>query len=95
MPLLHNVNTTDIRSAIALGCRTMSNVFDADDNDVPFFKSSVLPVASLAFSPIGSEAHVPGRHLNALLMAENVAGLSIDESAVEKHTAAAFLSYSG
>jgi hypothetical protein len=95
MPVLHNVNTTDIQSAIALGCRTMSNVFDADDNDVPFFRSWVLPVASLAFNPTLSEAHVPGRHLNALLMAEDVAGLSIDESTVEKHTAAAFLSYSG
>ena len=90
-----NVNTTDIRSAIELGCRTMSNVFNADDNDIPFFGSEVLPNPRLSFSNVHSESHVPGRHLNALLNAEDAAGVSISEEAVEKHAAAAFFSYSG
>ena len=90
-----NVNSTDIRAAIELGCLTMSNVFNADDNEIPFFKSEVLPNPRLSFSNIHSESHVPGRHLNALLTAEDTAGVSISEEAVEKHAAAAFFSYSG
>ena len=92
---LSNVNSTDIKAAIELGCRTMSKVFNADDNDIPFFGSEVLPNPRLSFSNIHSESHVPGRHLNALLTAEDVAGVSISEEAVEKHAAAAFISYSG
>ena len=67
MTRLQDVNTTDVRSAIELGCRTMSSVFNADDNDIPFFGSYVRPQAELRFSAAHSEAHVPGRHLNALL----------------------------
>ena len=37
MARLQDVNTTDVRSAIELGCRTMSSIFNADDNDIPFF----------------------------------------------------------
>ena len=92
---LSNVNTTDIKAAIELGCRTMSSVFNADDNDIPFFGSEVLPNPRLSFSNVHSESHVPGRHLNALLNAEDVAGVSISEEAVERHAAAAFFSYSG
>ena len=72
----------------------MASVFDADDNNIPFFRSEVWPDPQLGFSPVHSEAHVPGRHLNALLTAESL-GFSIDERAVEHHTRAAFFSYSG
>ena len=96
MTTLKDINTTDIRDAIRLGCRTMSSVFNADDNGVPFFGAHVRPhPPALAWSAFHAEAHVPGRHLNALLAAEGVAGVEIDEQAVEKHTRAAFLSYSG
>lgn len=91
---LRDVNTTDIGSAIRAGCRTMASVFNADDNDVPFFGSQVWPDPHLAFSSVHSESHVPGRHLNALLTAESL-GFSIDEEAVEKHARAAFFSYGG
>ncbi len=33
------VNSADIAGAIRLGCRTMQNVFNADDNQVPFMGS--------------------------------------------------------
>jgi hypothetical protein len=92
---LSDVNTTDIRDAIRLGCRTMCSVFNADDNDIPFFGSSVWPQASLGFSAWHSESHVPGRHLNALLNAEDAAGIEVPEEAIEKHANAAFFSYSG
>ena len=73
----------------------MASVFNADDNEIPFFGSEVLPNPRLGFSSVHSESHVPGRHLNALLAAEEIAGVSIDEEAVRKHTAATFFSYSG
>ena len=95
MTKLKDVNTTDIRAAIDLGCRTMCSVFNADDNDVPFFGSSVLPQAGLGFCAAHSEAHVPGRHLNALLNAREAAGIKLDEDCIDKHARAAFLSYSG
>jgi len=95
MSLLENVNTTNIKEAIQLGCKTMQNVFNADDNQVPFFGSTVWPEASLSFSAHHSESHVPGRHLNALLNAEEVVGVVLVEEAVENHRRAALLSYSG
>ena len=75
---LRNVNTTDIGAAIEAGARTMASVFNADDDDIPFFRSEVWPDPLLAFSSVHSEAHVPGRHLNALLTAESL-GFAIDE----------------
>ena len=95
MPKLNDVNKTDIAAAIQLGCRTMHNVFDADDGGIPFFRSLIEPETLLAFSPIHSEAHVPGRHLNALLSAEDAIGADVDEAAIGKHRRAALLSYSG
>lgn len=95
MSKLKHVNSTNIADAIRLGCRTMQNVFNADDNQVPFFSSTVRPNAALRFSAHHSESHVPGRHLNALLNAEDAAGVEVDEAAVENHRRAAFLSYSG
>lgn len=95
MATLRNVNTADIRDAIRLGCRTMSSVFNADDDDIPFFGSSVRPEARLSYARGASESHVPGRHLNALLNAEDAAGIRLDEDAIEKHARAAFFSYSG
>jgi len=93
MSKLANVNTTDIPAAAALGCRAMSRVFDADDENRPFFESSILPEPLLRWNGSHSESHVPGRHLNALLNAEAAFGLPIDAHAVENHRRAAFYSY--
>ena len=93
--MLADVNTTDIAAAIRLGCRTMCSVFNADDDDVPFFGSRVWPEAFLSFSTSASESHVPGRHLNALLNAEDALGLNLDEGCIDRHARAAYLSYSG
>ena len=90
-----DVNTTSIAEAIHLGCHTMQSVFNEDDNSIPFFRSFVYPDARLDFSPAHSESHVPGRHLNALLNAEDAVGASVDEAAIEKHRRAALFSYSG
>ena len=95
MSRLADVNTTDLRDAIALGCKTMCSVFNRDDDNIPFFGSQVLPDPHLSFSWAHSEAHVPGRHLNALLSAEEAIGVEIDEECIENHARAAFLSYGG
>ena len=92
---LENINSTDILNAIRLGCRTMQNVFSDDDNQIPFFGSVVRPEAALSFHPQHSEAHVPGRHLNAMLSAEDIAGIKVNKNAVENHRHVAFFSYSG
>lgn len=95
MTTLRHVNTTDIRAAIELGCLTMRSVFNADDHHIPFFDSQVRPTAHLRFHDSHSEAHVPGRHLDALLAAEHVLGRAADAEAIAHHTRAAFYSYSG
>ncbi len=90
-----NVNTTDIGDAVRLACQTMGNVFNEQDHDIPFFASWVTPEIGLAFNPDHSEAHVPGRHLNALLHAEAAFGVKIPGEVIAKHERAAFFSYSG
>ncbi|MDF2439341.1 MAG: hypothetical protein JWN98_325 [Abditibacteriota bacterium] len=92
---LSNVNSTDLREAIALGCRTMSGVFNADDNDIPFFGSLVRPTAGFGFHPFHSASYIPGHHLNALLNAEAAVGIKVEEPVIEKHARAAYFSYSG
>ena len=91
MTRLNDVNTTDIRNAIQLGCRAMCNAFNADDGDIPYGGAQVRPEAHLAGS---FEAHSPGRHLNALLNAEAATGIEIPEDAIDKHARAARFSYS-
>ena len=43
MAKLKDVSTTDIAGAIRLGCRTMCRLFNADDDDIPFFDILALP----------------------------------------------------
>ena len=95
MAKLKDVNTTDIAGAIRLGCRTMCRLFNADDDDIPFFDILALPEARMTFSCHHSEAQVPGRFLNALLNAEDALGIRIDERAVDTITRAAFFAYQG
>ena len=95
MAKLKDVNTTDIAGAIRLGCRTMCRLFNADDDDIPFFDILALPEARMSFSCHHSEAQVPGRFLNALLNAEDALGIRIDEQAVDTITRAAFFAYQG
>ncbi len=95
MTKLADVNTTDLHAAIALACRTMHNTFNADDNFTSHFNAAVHPYAELSFSPDLSDCHVPGRHLNALLMAEAVAGVTVNPTAIANLRRTLFLSFSG
>lgn len=95
MPPLQDVNTTDLYGAVALGCQAMAHALNRDDDQVPFFAAQAWPTAWLRFSPAFSEAHVPGRHLNALLSAEDALGLVIDEEVIAADARAAFRAYAG
>ena len=92
---LHDVNTTDIKDAIRLGCRTMQSVFNADDPRRTSFMGATMNPPGLTFSSYHGESHMPGRCLNALLSAEHAAGINVDEAAVKQHAQAAFFSYGG
>ncbi|MCY4527330.1 MAG: hypothetical protein OXB89_12075 [Anaerolineaceae bacterium] len=81
--------------AIRSGCQTMARGFNRHDSDRPFFSAFVRPAARLGWSGHYSDAHVPGRHLNALIAAKVYLGVEIDEEAVRKHADALFFSYSG
>jgi hypothetical protein len=91
MTRLRDVNSTDLVGAIRLGCRAMSRCYNADDAFIPYGGAQVRPEARLGGS---MEAHMPGRLLNALLNAEDAAGIEIDESAVDHCARAAYFSYS-
>jgi len=60
----------------------MQSAFNADDDFVPFFGAVARLNPCLSFSPVHGEAHVPGRHLNALLTAEEVLGVEVEELSV-------------
>ncbi len=93
---LTDINTRDINAAIELGCRTMGSVFNADDpHEVPFFYSQITPNPHIGWSTCVSESHVPGRHLLALLSAEDAGGIEIPDGVIEKQTRALFLAFSG
>lgn len=92
---LKDVNTTDIADAIRLGCATMQRVFNADDGGIPFFDARARPEVRFGFESPYTEAHVPGRHLAALLTAEEVTGLRPEEEAIAGHRRAAFFSLGG
>ncbi|MAE61575.1 MAG: hypothetical protein CMJ49_09490 [Planctomycetaceae bacterium] len=95
MAKLDDVNTTDLRAAAELGCRTMCNVFNADDDNIAFFSSLIRPETRLASNDSCTEAHIPGRHLNGLLEAEDVFGIVVDDASLGYHRHAAMLSFGG
>ena len=78
-----------VRSAIELGCRTMSSVFNADDNDIPFFGSRVRPQAELQRRALGG-----ARARSASQCSAQRRRRGGHRSRFEKHAAAAFYSYS-
>ena len=88
---LSDVNTTDIVDAIKLATNAMCSIFDPTDG-TPYFRVAVKPDAYLG---IPLESHIPGRHLNALLNAEDICGIKINEDCISKHETATYLSYSG
>ena len=92
MTRMTDVNTTDIIDAIRLGCRSMERMFNPADDDLPYFRVFVRPEPFLGMC---MPDHVPGRHINALLNAEDVAGVAVDEDAIDKHARANYFSFSG
>ena len=89
---LKDVNTTNLAAAIQLGCETMQRVFNPQDQGRPYMIAQARPDAQLDDS-VTWGGHVPGRHLNALLSAEDALGVQLDEQAIDKHRRAALYSY--
>ncbi|MET0771844.1 MAG: hypothetical protein ABWZ82_02070, partial [Candidatus Limnocylindrales bacterium] len=92
---LADVNTGDLASAVRLGCHAMGAAYDATTGDGPRFEASLAPDPVLVFHPWFSEAHVPGRHLVALLAAERSLGLAVDESLIDRNQQALWRAFSG
>jgi len=86
------VNTTSIPAAVRLACRSMGNVFNPADNGYPYLYTRIWPDGWLGFSPYHGAIQMSGRHLDALLAAEDVLGVPLDEAVIAQHTEAAFFS---
>lgn len=86
------VNTTSIPAAVHLACRSMGNVFNPADNGYPYLYTRIWPDGWLGFSPYHGAIQMSGRHLDALLAAEDVLGVPLDDAVIAQHTEAAFFS---
>ncbi|MPZ96183.1 MAG: hypothetical protein GEU96_15045, partial [Propionibacteriales bacterium] len=84
-----------LREVIELGCEPMQRVFNADDNDIPWFGHDSQPELNgrsrFGYSGAHDESHVPGRHLLALLEASSI-GVAVPEAAIRKHRDALYFS---
>lgn len=89
-----NVNTTSIPEAVELACRAMGQIFNPADNGYPYMYTRIWPDGWLGFSPYHGAVQMSGRHLDALLAAEDTLGVAVDEQAVARHTEATFFSLS-
>ena len=89
-----NVNTTSIPAAVELACRAMGQVFNPADNGYPYMYTRIWPDGWLGFSPYHGAVQLAGRHLDALLAAEDALGVELDEDVIARHTEAAFFSLS-
>ena len=87
-----NVNTTSIPAAVELACRAMGQVFNPADNGYSYMYTRIWPDGWLGFSPYHGAVQMSGRHLDALLAAEDALGVDLDEGMLAQHTAATFFS---
>ena len=93
---LEDVNTTDLRGAIELGCNPIESVFNPDDRNSSYWGADARPTAE--FGPYhfrNTDGHMPGRHLNALLAAEGEVGVKINPRSVANLTRSALFSFGG
>lgn len=94
---LADVNTTRIRAAVELGCRSLRSILNENDTAVgaPFFWINLRPGVGLSFADAFSDAQVPGKSLLGLLTAEKALGVRIDPAIVDHYARVAFFSYEG
>ena len=93
-PRVGHVNTTSIPAAVKLACRAMGLVFNPADCGYPYMYTRIWPDGWLGFSPYHGAVQMAGRHLDALLAAEDALGVDLDEEVVARHTEATFFSLS-
>ena len=77
------VNKRSLRLALEESLRPMQSFFDPTHGGLPFFGNVMVgePWGNTHHASF-SMAHVPGRWLNALLNAQDVLGLAVDEAAI-------------
>ncbi|MCQ6559447.1 hypothetical protein [Paenibacillus mendelii] len=90
-----NVNTTNLALAIAQGCHPMQQQFDPQHNRLPYFGNIMSgPEPGNSHFTNYSISHVPGRWLNALLNAEEVLGLTLNETVIEELACCTYKAFS-
>ncbi len=84
-PKYVHINDTDLYGAIAQGLHPMQRLFDPKHDRLPFFGNLMAggDFFGNRLHPAYSISHVPGRWLNALLNAQDAAGLPVDEEAID------------
>ena len=94
---LADVNTSNIRAAVELGCQSMGRIFNEDDAQVgaPLFWINLRPGVGTGFSDAFTDAQVPGKSLLGLLAAEKVLGVRINPAVIDRYARVAFFSYGG
>ena len=81
------VNTTGLQLAILEGRNPMEGLLDPGHDNLPYFSHVASgPHPRVGHNTSNSMAHVPGRFLNALLSAEDVVGMEVNESVVDNLT---------
>ena len=89
-----SVNSTSIPAAVSLACQAMGQVFNPADNGFPYMYTRIWPDGWLGFSPYHGAIQLSGRHLDALLAAEDALGIEADEGVVAQHAEASYFSLS-
>ena len=87
-----NVNTTSILAAVEPACRAMGQIFNPADNGYSYMYTRIWPDGWLGFSPYHGAVQLSGRHLDALLAAEDALGVELDEDVIARHVEASFFS---
>ncbi len=83
-PTRVEVNTNDLELAIREGCNPMQQMIDPNHDNLPYFSNCMSgPDPRNDHHASYSMAHVPGRWLNALLSAESVLDLKLNERVVD------------
>lgn len=79
------INDCDLAFAIRQGTKPMQLLFDPKHDRLPFFWNMMCggDFVGNQHHPTYSISHIPGRWLNALLNAEDVLGIEVDEKAIQ------------
>lgn len=85
-----------LSESVKAAVENISQVFDLDMESVPYFGVALLASRPHFYHiPFFDISHMPGRALDALLLAENTLSIELDETVVESYRSALLNSFSG